>query len=293
MRSLHWRRHAPGGLSRLEQPRRFHGLVYINALTLSTVLFVLAAQLLLGLPGSTKPSIAAATVQPTTTTAIDNGSANAQSEISAEPTANQLSISATVRPTPRRALPDCSSPPYRPPAQLPGQGLSGGVHLTQDTSTTYPVYGDTIAAIESDIARCTPITTSEGRFAATTGYALATYYRYADSGGSCRVSSAVVTLHLNQTFPQWQGSASASSQTRTTWNNFIINLHTHEQGHIDLGRTAAQNLYDQLQSMEAPSCSALQTLISATTNSIVSNLRIANNHYDDITKHGTTQGAVL
>jgi predicted secreted Zn-dependent protease len=276
-------------LVRLEQPRRFHGLVYINALTLSTVLFVLAAQLLLALPES-QSSTASAALQTTTVSATQTEPA-IPTEL---PATNQLSISATVRPTPRRVLPDCSSAPYQLPSQLAGQDLAAGVHVSPDTSVTYPVYGDTTADLEQDIARCSPIATSEGRFAATTGYALATYYRYAGTAqGTCRVTSAVVTLHINQTFPQWQDKPTADSQTRVAWNNFIANLHTHEQGHIELDQAAAQNLFAQLTNLEAPNCSALQTIVSATTSSIINNLRIANDQYDDTTKHGTTQGAVL
>lgn len=278
---------APYSLSRLEQPHRFHGLVYINALTLSTVLFVLAAQLLLALPNSSQPTTAAA-IQPPAVTA-----AGAQPTTDAKPATDQLSISATVLPSPQRVLPDCSSQPYQLPSQLATQTASPGVHITQDPESLYRVYGDTTVAIENDIARCTPIATSEGHFAAVTGYALATYYRYAEAAGTCHVTSAVVSLHINQTFPEWQGSTSANSQTRIAWNNFIANLRVHEQGHITLDSTAANNLYTQLLSMTAPNCSALQTVIAGQTTAANNNLNIANNRYDDTTKHGTTQGAVL
>lgn len=261
------------------QPRRFHLLVYLNALTLSTVLLVLAAQLIVIVPRAATPVSATPPVINATATTKQ---AEPQPTV---PAANQFGVTATVAP---HGITTCDSAPYVLPSRIDGSSMASGVYVTRDTPMSYAVHGSDENGAGQYIQRCSPIIANDGRFAATTGYSLATYYAYVQVGDSCRLTSLVITQHINQLLPAW-----TEGSTNAVWSTFLSDLHTHEQGHVDRDTAAAYDLYANLQNLQASTCSELNILISTTTSAKLRALNVANDNYDYTTKHGATQGAVL
>ncbi len=195
--------------------------------------------------------------------------------------------------TPANIVPACQPGSYTLPTMISTTGQTG-VSIQTDTPGTYSVYGLSVAAISRQMAACTPVSEDGSRFAANTGYALSSYYTYGVAGdSSCKVISATVTAHINQVFPAWQRTAGASDALAIRWNTFITNLRTHEQGHVDLDKQYAQQLYDDLLNLPAQDCSTIKQAADTVVARDYAAVNKANNDYDAQTKHGTTQGAVL
>jgi predicted secreted Zn-dependent protease len=142
------------------------------------------------------------------------------------------------------------------------------------------------------IADCTPVRTG-GLFAANTGYSLSNYYTYGvNPDGLCSITTAVVTLHVNQVYPAWKPTVDTQAM-QPSWDTFIRNLRAHEQGHVALDAQYARTLYDALESIPAQNCNTFKSSVDGKAAAIMDALVVANENYDNTTKHGTTQGAVL
>jgi predicted secreted Zn-dependent protease len=201
--------------------------------------------------------------------------------------ASQGSVSATT-PT----APGCHRGSYTLPSPLSVSDRSPGIYTQIDTPASYEVFGGSTAGIMQQIARCTPVR-SDGLFAANTGYSLSNYYTYGvRPNGLCGMTGVIVTLHVNQVYPNWRASSETAAM-QTSWDIFIRNLRGHEQGHVDLDQQYANSLYDALQSMPDQNCGSFKSAADKVASRVMDQLVAANEKYDRTTKHGTTQGAVL
>jgi len=231
-------------------------------------------------PSVTLPTAITAEISPKTSQKTSRTSASAKGR--------RVQPATTAR---AAAVPTCSRGSYRLPASIDPSNLASGVHSQVDTPRTYAVYGNSTSAIWSQIYRCTPVVES-GRFAANTGYNLSSYYAYSSNGnGTCSVTRATVTLHVNQVYPRWVNTG-APAATARSWNNFITHLRTHEAGHVSLDKAYANQLYNNLSSIKNVSCDSIAAKIRGTISTTTAALQKANDTYDHETNHGATQGAL-
>jgi predicted secreted Zn-dependent protease len=187
----------------------------------------------------------------------------------------------------------CGQATYSLPQSLSASDKSSGVYVQMDPVKEYQVFGSTPKTIMGQIAFCTPVR-QNGVFAANTGYSLTNYYTYGvGSDGLCHISTAVVTLRINQIFPRWTNPGNASPDTVRAWNRFSANLLTHEQGHVEFDNSYAYRLYDAMRTIQPQGCSTFKSSVDTAATRVMQDLAAANEQYDITTKHGTTQGAVL
>lgn len=173
---------------------------------------------------------------------------------------------------------------------------SPGLHVNVTPNMTYTIYGNNSNEINTQMARCTPITadSDEGRFAASTNYAINWIFQYQGNGaGQCSITMVSVGVTVTQEYPSWQATAGANPATATNWQAFINNLHTHENGHSELDKAAAATILRDLQSLPPSDCGTISAIANARANADMDALNQANNAYDASTNHGLTQGATL
>lgn len=119
------------------------------------------------------------------------------------------------------------------------------------------------------------------------------YWTASDGAGKCYVSQTAVGLHLSEFFPVWSTSSYDSAGLASKWQAYTTNLQTHMQGHKDLAKQYATDLYNGLKNYPHTSCSTIISAVNQYGNNKVAALQQASDTYDTQTNHGATQGAVF
>lgn len=189
----------------------------------------------------------------------------------------------------------CARNNYNLPDTLDSNSMTPGYHIKIDPPEYYKVYGNSISAIQGQIAECSPISDTNTVYSANTGTALSTFYTYSkQSNNNCSLTSAMVSLHINMILPDWQNTTVPVDQKLLNrWSRFSEALKTHELGHVNISKSYGQKLYSKLSSLGHLNCDQIDEDIRNTIDEFTSAMDRANLNYDNITKHGTTEGAVL
>lgn len=107
----------------------------------------------------------------------------------------------------------------------------------------------------------------------------------------CSIYRSTVALTGRITLPELE-QASAANQAR--FDRYIVNLETHELGHIEHGRRAAAEVDEFLGSLpRAKTCGALEAKVNAAGHAIVDRYSAEDRRYDEATGHGRSQGAAV
>lgn len=158
----------------------------------------------------------------------------------------------------------------------------------------YTVFGNTKSQIAGQIHSCSPVVSGGARYAASTDYVINWTFQFQnDATGNCLITTANVGVGIGTILPSWQSTPTTSAGTPASWNTFIANLDRHEEGHASLDRQYAGQILNMLQNFPLTSCDNIQSDANARAKAIVTQLDQANEQYDAITQHGTTQGATL
>lgn len=167
-----------------------------------------------------------------------------------------------------------------------------GLNQIPTQNVSYTVYGDSTAQITNQIHSCSPVISDSTHYAASTEYSINWGFQYQSNDQDlCKITNASVGLAILKTLPSWNPSKTASKSVISSWNNFILNLNQHEDGHANLDKIYADKILTSLQNLPATSCETINTTANTTANEIINQLDQANNQYDAATQHGATQGA--
>lgn len=191
--------------------------------------------------------------------------------------------------------PMCKPGTYNKPAAPAASSADPGLHVNLQANAYYTIYGHTTDEINDQMAACTPVNDElEGRFAASTDWSLNWAFDYTGGAdGLCHVTAASVSMNIGMIFPAWQQTAGTAAGVDGSWQRFIANLKTHENGHLQLDQSGATRLLADLQNFPATSCDTIVAQATAKADSNIRTLNQANADYDSATDHGETQGAVL
>ena len=69
--------------------------------------------------------------------------------------------------------------------------------------------------------------------------------------GDCDGNGLTVTVDVTYQFPEWEPSASASSELVTSWETYVDALFCHEYGHAKNGLDCANDVYTALAAIDA------------------------------------------
>jgi len=112
--------------------------------------------------------------------------------------------------------------------------------------------------------------------------------------GDCAGNGLVVTVEVTYEYPEWEPSASASSELIASWESYTDALFCHEYGHAKNGLDCANDVYTALAAIDAGGdCDEQHAEAEAAFNGILDDCNELDVQYDADTDHGATMGAVF
>lgn len=161
------------------------------------------------------------------------------------------------------------------------------------TTNFYSVTGTTIPELRQSIREKRPWK-ERSPHDATTEWRLNWQYTVTPTASGCRCSSFTTQTAITITMPRWAAPTNAPETTRTIWREYITALGRHEVGHGAIAVAAAAELDKRVQALgEAAECDELKRKIEALCPRVIEEFRARDKAYDETTRHGATQGAVL
>jgi len=157
-------------------------------------------------------------------------------------------------------------------------------------STTYEYY-DVQGATEREIRARLKRSGPEGHDAFTRWH-IRWSYPHAVAGGRCAPGPVTVDVRITFIFPRWTPPAAASDDLRRQWATVLAGLERHEDGHRDIALRAAREIQETLRALPPrASCAEVNRAATAAGQAILERSRREHERYDEVTKHGLTQGA--
>jgi predicted secreted Zn-dependent protease len=111
---------------------------------------------------------------------------------------------------------------------------------------------------------------------------------------ACTIKSFKPIIEITYHYPRWKMTDDAPRSLVEKWDRYLKNLIVHEHGHRDRVLEAATDLSLAVAQMNpASSCADLDRNIRALFRTRMEKMKQAQREYDEITKHGATQGAAF
>ncbi|MBS0432724.1 MAG: DUF922 domain-containing Zn-dependent protease [Proteobacteria bacterium] len=119
-------------------------------------------------------------------------------------------------------------------------------------------------------------------------------YRYQSGPESCKLTDLTVEVDGTMTLPRWVDSGTAPKSLVQSWQSMMAALRVHEDGHYAHGVEAAREIAALREATPpAADCASLQRQFNAEATSILDKYAALDAKYDQDTRHGQTQGAIL
>ena len=157
----------------------------------------------------------------------------------------------------------------------------------------YDIQGATPDELRAQMKR-NGTTWNDGKvYAALTTWDIRYHYDITSSNGSYHLGSITtdvdIVFHLPRLVP-----TRTPQQLVVSWDTYLGNLKTHEFGHRDIAVGVGREIYRELSALgSSPSRSSLDDAAQALVKGRFQRLREAQIDYDQQTRHGKRQGAVL
>ena len=132
------------------------------------------------------------------------------------------------------------------------------------------------------------------RYDALTKWDLESSYRVRVEGAQFEISDVDVRAEVLVTLPFWLPGRPVSRDLVQRWEKCLAGLSAHEQGHVVLAKAAAAALVGRLQAL--PRFNSRQELAAAANQALqetLDEIHGGERRYDQVTRHGSTQGAVF
>jgi predicted secreted Zn-dependent protease len=159
----------------------------------------------------------------------------------------------------------------------------------------YTVTGTDLPSLHASLEQARPWK-DKATFAGMTDWRLDWRYQVEPSEGACHCVSFTTTLTITTTLPRWAAAeaAAAPPAVKEAWDRFTKALGEHEHGHAQLALVALADVHQKVKGLGwDPDCRALGRRIDETAQRALDDHRRRDRDYDQRTRHGATQGAVL
>jgi predicted secreted Zn-dependent protease len=168
-----------------------------------------------------------------------------------------------------------------------------GVKLLQDIST-YEVTGTTPGEMRASLAERARLQPDGTSYPGFTRWNIRYEYSGARQGlGGCSPIGATVHLELKVRYPTWTDSLSATPALRQEWTRFLTALKAHEGKHAAIAIKGANRLVRELSAIATPACGNVSAEATNLFNAALVRLRRESAEYDELTRHGVTEGAAF
>ena len=156
---------------------------------------------------------------------------------------------------------------------------------------TYDVSGDTAQELRRDLNRRGPLSHGK-RYDARTDWHVKWRFDFERGQDGCRVVRPRVDLDVVIILPRWRQAAGAERQLVERWEAYLEALGAHEDGHRDVGQSAADEIRETLEELRAArDCSKAEQRANGLGHEIIERHNRRDERYDEQTRHGATQGA--
>lgn len=117
---------------------------------------------------------------------------------------------------------------------------------------------------------------------------------YDQTSESCAINSFKPIIEITFRYPKWKRTDEAPRSLMEKWDRYLKNLTAHENGHRDMVVKAATELsHDVAQLPPAQTCAELDRRVRELARKRLEMMHENQRSYDEMTKHGATQGAVF
>jgi predicted secreted Zn-dependent protease len=157
----------------------------------------------------------------------------------------------------------------------------------------YKITGNTAAGLRQQMNADGPLD-HDKHFDAHTEWNVRWTYPFDRSGGGCSTGPVTVTLTITYHFPEWGDESDGSRPLIDKWHKYLQALETHEDGHAEHGREAADDIIGELSGLPpADACPTMDGIANAKAQAIIGRYAAEDVDYDRDTNHGATQGATF
>lgn len=108
---------------------------------------------------------------------------------------------------------------------------------------------------------------------------------------ACTPARVTTSIDVQFIFPEWTDETLAPTRLQTKWRRYLAALKRHQDGHKDIGLTAAHVLRLTIQGMGAKDCVKLKAAVDMAAKEIIARYRQIEQDYDIKTNNGAAQGA--
>lgn len=159
----------------------------------------------------------------------------------------------------------------------------------------YPITGNSIAELRTQMNRQGPTDSTEGRrYDARTDWFVRWSYTHATSSQGCAIGALTASVEVTLTYPQWTPTSQATQSAIADWQRYMAALELHETGHKNNGIAAGQAVVQTLSQLPAySSCQRLDGAANSAAQAVIRHHNQQDIDYDRTTHHGYSQGAVF
>ncbi|MBL1175233.1 DUF922 domain-containing Zn-dependent protease [Pantanalinema sp. GBBB05] len=157
----------------------------------------------------------------------------------------------------------------------------------------YAITGVTASELRSQMSQKGLFEPHEGRrYDARTDWTVQWSYRHRYEGNQCVLQAPKTHVDVTLTYPQWKPPAGTPQSLITEWQQYIVALQHHEEGHQAHGIEAGKAVLWTLSRLPAySSCQQLNRAANTSAQAVIKQYNQKDLAYDEATKHGYTQGA--
>ncbi|MFY3383329.1 DUF922 domain-containing Zn-dependent protease [Paracidovorax sp. MALMAid1276] len=172
---------------------------------------------------------------------------------------------------------------------------TGAAHAAVEEDSThrpYPVQVRPGESLRAALHAATPISVGGQRFHGYTRWDVRWSFRWwREASGRCAITEVTTRLRTEVQLPELRGAGAAQ---QAAFDRYLTALSQHEQGHVQIGRDAAQAIDQALRQMPAaPDCATLERDANAVAQRLLRDHVEREKQYDVRTRHGASQGARL
>lgn len=139
------------------------------------------------------------------------------------------------------------------------------------------------------------ITWSDGKkYDSVTRWRVTWDYEHDRSPQSCNAEAFQATAEITIRYPKWVPTDDAPQELLDKWERYLASLIEHEQGHRDMVVEAVEELTRAVAQLPSePTCAELDRKVRSVCHERMAKLNDGAKEYDEVTRHGLSQGAVF
>jgi predicted secreted Zn-dependent protease len=119
-------------------------------------------------------------------------------------------------------------------------------------------------------------------------------FDFRSKGNYCAIRTVQTSIDVIYNFPKWSDEADGPKELRDWWRRYLKALKKHEDGHRDIGISAAAEIEKAIGALRPEvNCHEMEIRADNLGESILKKFRRKEWIYDITTVHGMTQGAVF